>query len=45
VDEATSARAALILEQRGVKTVKALLGGWNEWVKGKNPVVKVKTEK
>jgi len=28
-----------------VKTVKALKGGWNQWVAEKNPVVKVKTEK
>jgi 3-mercaptopyruvate sulfurtransferase SseA len=38
-DEATAARAALMLQARGVKNVKALRGGWNEWVKAGNPVV------
>jgi 3-mercaptopyruvate sulfurtransferase SseA len=39
VDEATSARAALMLQARGVKNVRALRGGWNEWVEKGNPVV------
>ncbi len=39
-DEATAARAALMLQARGVKSVQALRGGWNEWVKAGNPVVK-----
>jgi 3-mercaptopyruvate sulfurtransferase SseA len=29
-----------MLQARGVKDVRALLGGWNEWVAGKNPIVK-----
>jgi 3-mercaptopyruvate sulfurtransferase SseA len=29
-----------MLQQRGVKNVRALLGGWNEWVNGGNPVEK-----
>jgi 3-mercaptopyruvate sulfurtransferase SseA len=40
VDEATSARAALMLKERGVKSIRALRGGWNEWVQAGNPVVK-----
>jgi len=40
VDEATSARAALMLKERGVKNIRALRGGWNEWIKDGNPVVK-----
>jgi rhodanese-related sulfurtransferase len=41
VDEATSARAALILNQRAGNgsNVRALAGGWNEWVKDGNPVI------
>jgi len=42
VDEATSARAALMLQARGVKNVRALRGGWNEWVEKGNAVVKGK---
>ncbi|MGQ0735955.1 MAG: hypothetical protein ACT4QD_20150 [Acidobacteriota bacterium] len=30
--ESTSARAALDMNAFGVTNVKALLGGWNEWV-------------
>jgi 3-mercaptopyruvate sulfurtransferase SseA len=26
-----------MLQQRGVKNVRALVGGWNEWVKDGNP--------
>jgi 3-mercaptopyruvate sulfurtransferase SseA len=40
VDEATSARAALMLQARGVKNIRALRGGWNEWVAKGNPIVK-----
>jgi 3-mercaptopyruvate sulfurtransferase SseA len=29
-----------MLKQRGVKDVRALRGGWNEWVNGGNPVVR-----
>jgi 3-mercaptopyruvate sulfurtransferase SseA len=29
-----------MLQQRGVKDIRALVGGWNEWVKGGNPIVK-----
>jgi 3-mercaptopyruvate sulfurtransferase SseA len=29
-----------MLAAQGVKNVRALAGGWNEWVKGGNPVVK-----
>jgi 3-mercaptopyruvate sulfurtransferase SseA len=29
-----------MLKERGVKNVRALLGGWNEWVNDGNPVVK-----
>jgi 3-mercaptopyruvate sulfurtransferase SseA len=28
-----------MLKERGVKSIRALRGGWNEWVKAKNPVV------
>jgi 3-mercaptopyruvate sulfurtransferase SseA len=28
----------LLLEKRGIKNVKALLGGWNDWVNDGNPV-------
>jgi 3-mercaptopyruvate sulfurtransferase SseA len=28
-----------MLKERGVKNVRALKGGWNEWVKEGNPVV------
>jgi 3-mercaptopyruvate sulfurtransferase SseA len=31
-----------MLQARGVKNVRALRGGWNEWVKAGNPVVKGK---
>jgi 3-mercaptopyruvate sulfurtransferase SseA len=36
--EATSARAALMLKRRGVADVRALTGGWNDWVNAGNPV-------
>ena len=36
--EATSARAALLLKERGVANVRALTGGWNDWVNDGNPV-------
>ncbi len=29
-----------MLKERGVKNVRALRGGWNEWVNDKNPVTK-----
>jgi 3-mercaptopyruvate sulfurtransferase SseA len=29
-----------MLTAQGVKNVRALLGGWNEWVNDHNPVVK-----
>jgi 3-mercaptopyruvate sulfurtransferase SseA len=29
-----------MLQQRGVKNIRALIGGWNEWVKDGNPIVK-----
>ena len=28
-----------MLKERGVKNVRALIGGWNTWVKDKGPVV------
>jgi 3-mercaptopyruvate sulfurtransferase SseA len=28
----------LLLQKRGVKNIKALLGGWNTWVADNNPV-------
>lgn len=30
----------LLLQKRGIKNVKALLGGWNEWVNDGNPVTR-----
>lgn len=33
VNEGTAARAALDMNAFGIKNVKALLGGWNEWIK------------
>lgn len=38
--EFTSARLALMLKERGAKDVRALLGGWNDWVNAGNPIVK-----
>lgn len=29
-----------MLTAQGVRNVRALLGGWNEWVKDGNPIVK-----
>jgi 3-mercaptopyruvate sulfurtransferase SseA len=29
-----------MLQQRGVKNIRALVGGWNEWVKDGNPIAK-----
>jgi 3-mercaptopyruvate sulfurtransferase SseA len=29
-----------MLKERGVKSVRALRGGWNEWVETGNPIVK-----
>jgi 3-mercaptopyruvate sulfurtransferase SseA len=29
-----------MLKERGVKNVRALRGGWNEWLNDKNPVTK-----
>jgi 3-mercaptopyruvate sulfurtransferase SseA len=31
-----------MLKERGVKNIRALRGGWNEWVNAGNPVVKDK---
>ena len=31
-----------MLQARGVKNVRTLRGGWNEWVSAGNPVVKGK---
>ena len=31
-----------MLNERGVKSIRALRGGWNEWVNAGNPVVKGK---
>jgi 3-mercaptopyruvate sulfurtransferase SseA len=31
-----------MLQARGVKNVRALLGGWNEWLTDGNPVAKGK---
>jgi len=31
-----------MLEARGVKNVRALRGGWNEWIGAGNPIVKGK---
>jgi 3-mercaptopyruvate sulfurtransferase SseA len=28
-----------MLKERGVKSVRALRGGWNEWVEHGNPIV------
>ena len=28
-----------MLKERGVKDVRALKGGWNEWVNAGNPIV------
>jgi 3-mercaptopyruvate sulfurtransferase SseA len=33
-----------MLQARGVKNVRALRGGWNEWVAAGNPVVKARPE-
>jgi len=29
-----------MLKERGVKNVRALIGGWNTWVKEGNPVTR-----
>jgi 3-mercaptopyruvate sulfurtransferase SseA len=29
-----------MLKERGVKSVRALKGGWNQWVAEGNPIVK-----
>jgi len=29
-----------MLKERGVRDVRALVGGWNQWVADGNPVVK-----
>jgi 3-mercaptopyruvate sulfurtransferase SseA len=29
-----------MLKERGVKSVRALRGGWNQWVSEGNPIVK-----
>ena len=34
-----------MLKERGVKDVRALRGGWNEWVNAGNPIVKGKATK
>ncbi len=28
-----------MLKERGVKSIRALRGGWNEWVNAGNPIV------
>lgn len=38
--ESTAARAALDMEAFGVTNVKALLGGWHEWVKRGEKIAK-----
>jgi rhodanese-related sulfurtransferase len=40
VAEQTSARAALLLGKNGVPGVRALIGGYEEWEKRGDPVVK-----
>jgi 3-mercaptopyruvate sulfurtransferase SseA len=40
VNEATSARAAVDMEAFGLKGVKTMLGGWNEWVARKEKIEK-----
>jgi 3-mercaptopyruvate sulfurtransferase SseA len=40
VAEQTSARAALLLGRNGVPGVRALIGGYEEWEKRGDPVVK-----
>ena len=29
-----------MLKERGVKNVRALRGGWNDWINAGNPIVK-----
>jgi 3-mercaptopyruvate sulfurtransferase SseA len=29
-----------MLQQRGVKDIRALLGGWNQWINDGNKIVK-----
>jgi len=29
-----------MLQQRGARNIRALTGGWNEWIKNGNPVEK-----
>jgi 3-mercaptopyruvate sulfurtransferase SseA len=29
-----------MLKERGVKSIRALRGGWNEWIGAGNPIVK-----
>jgi 3-mercaptopyruvate sulfurtransferase SseA len=40
VAESTSARAALDMNGFGITNVKTMLGGWNEWLKRGEKVVK-----
>jgi rhodanese-related sulfurtransferase len=39
-NETTAARAALDLSQAGVTNVKALAGGWSDWIRRGEPVEK-----
>jgi rhodanese-related sulfurtransferase len=39
-NETTAARAALDLTEAGVADVKALAGGWNDWIRRGEPVEK-----
>ena len=40
MEEQTSARAALLLQKAGISNVHALIGGYEEWLKRGDPVVK-----
>jgi len=42
VAEHTSARAALDLKEAGIPNVKALAGGWNQWIADGSPVAEGK---
>jgi rhodanese-related sulfurtransferase len=38
--ETTSTRVAILLQLDGVKGVRVLTGGWDDWINGHNPVEK-----
>jgi rhodanese-related sulfurtransferase len=40
--EATAARAAVLLGERGVKDARALVGGWSDWFNDENRIEKGK---